>query len=276
MADANGKPLYLYKYRSLNPLTGAREHTLDILKNNRLYLSPPKDFNDPFDCKLPVDWSGLDLDKILNANLKGMEDALGKDVVDGARKQIYEKHPSYNDELLKEGEKAIYAEYDKIGITSFSGVGKRKDMLMWAHYANNHSGICLVFIDEAPIGRILIDVEYVETPPKIKIIGATGEDMKKALTTKAKFWEYEDEYRVVALGQAGTTLSFQLPSLVGVQFGLRTLEADKKEILEILRQKKYPGVGIYQMSKSQDKFELIETEIGEVNHWKEYYAEKEK
>ena len=37
-------PKYLYKYFSLNVFS------LDCLENDYIYLSNPKDFNDPFDC----------------------------------------------------------------------------------------------------------------------------------------------------------------------------------------------------------------------------------
>jgi len=38
------EPKYLYKYYSLN------NFSIDSLENDYLYLSNPKDFNDPFDC----------------------------------------------------------------------------------------------------------------------------------------------------------------------------------------------------------------------------------
>ncbi len=44
----------LYKYRQDN------DHTLQILKNQELYFSFVIDFNDPFDCRVMVDWNGSD------------------------------------------------------------------------------------------------------------------------------------------------------------------------------------------------------------------------
>jgi hypothetical protein len=46
----------LYKLRSLN--VGAREHTLDIIENSRIYFPSPTQFNDPFDCYPPFDLAG--------------------------------------------------------------------------------------------------------------------------------------------------------------------------------------------------------------------------
>ena len=40
----------LYKYRIAN------KHTDDIFTQNQLYFSFPLDFNDPFDCRLPVSY----------------------------------------------------------------------------------------------------------------------------------------------------------------------------------------------------------------------------
>ena len=37
---------YIYKYRDIN------KYTLKTLSNNELYFALPKQFNDPFDCKV--------------------------------------------------------------------------------------------------------------------------------------------------------------------------------------------------------------------------------
>ena len=38
----------IYKYRSTN------QYTFDILNNSQLYFAHPDEFNDPFDCNLPL------------------------------------------------------------------------------------------------------------------------------------------------------------------------------------------------------------------------------
>src|SRR5665647_3662469 len=88
---------------------------------------------------------------------------------------------------------------ETLGFVSFSD--NWKSPLMWAHYAKNHTGVCLGI--EVPKGRskkvsyephrleMLLDMTRLET--------AIDEDViNKVITTKFKEWEYEHEWRVVA------------------------------------------------------------------------------
>ena len=54
-------PPILYKYRRWDDLYHKR-----ILENNELYLSSPKHFNDPFDCRIPEDYYLLNNDDLKN------------------------------------------------------------------------------------------------------------------------------------------------------------------------------------------------------------------
>jgi len=67
---------YLYKYRSLNP--GAeRDHTLGILRDNRLWWGRGSRFNDPFDCghHIPFERSDAEWQTLLSG---GLNRGLGK------------------------------------------------------------------------------------------------------------------------------------------------------------------------------------------------------
>jgi hypothetical protein len=75
------------------------------------------------------------------------------------------------------------------------------EILMWSHYANSHTGICLGFeIEEAN----LMEVNYQERRLTLADLGIDsiaefGEpEMRKLLLTKFKTWTYESEYRVFA------------------------------------------------------------------------------
>lgn len=84
-----------------------------------------------------------------------------------------------------------------IGIVSM--VKHWKSPLMWGHYAENHTGICLGFdvIENGPV-----EVEYVQerrefTLDKSKPMrGITEELLRQLVSTKYSQWAYEEEWRV--------------------------------------------------------------------------------
>jgi hypothetical protein len=66
-----------------------------------------------------------------------------------------------------------------------------KSPVLWAHYANNHTGLCLGF-DLA--SRFAKEVAYVkERIPKPRVLDE--EFMKQILFSKFEHWSYEHEYR---------------------------------------------------------------------------------
>jgi hypothetical protein len=77
------------------------------------------------------------------------------------------------------------------GLLCFSE--NKYDPVQWAHYGDNHQGVCLGF--EIP-GKRLKKVRYVSS----RLAKSTLEEsdkQEKILTTKFKHWEYEQERRMV-------------------------------------------------------------------------------
>lgn len=68
------------------------------------------------------------------------------------------------------------------------------DPVQWAHYADNHRGICFEF--EIP-DSILNKISYLDHPTHINPNESNWRDnLVKATLCKYKGWEYEQEYRV--------------------------------------------------------------------------------
>jgi hypothetical protein len=74
-----------------------------------------------------------------------------------------------------------------------------KSPLMWAHYAKNHSGVCLGFDIPDPMAR---QMNYEQERLSVQIDktklngGITAEILEKVLTTKYAQWAYEEEWRL--------------------------------------------------------------------------------
>jgi hypothetical protein len=88
----------------------------------------------------------------------------------------------------------------RLGFISFST--NWRSPLMWAHYAESHTGVCLgIDVVERETIR-----EMVYEPARLRGLfdaskpnaGADEESILRILTTKYKQWEYEDEWRAFA------------------------------------------------------------------------------
>jgi Protein of unknown function (DUF2971) len=139
------------------------EKTISALLGNYLWLTNPVDFNDPFDCN---------------------------------------KSMVFNYQFTEEERNKKRNHYDNIGITSFTE--NKFCPLMWAHYTGNYNGIVLKFdanyfsnLKESQFEQIRL--RKVIYPEQFKLLPAGFSFSKELmLFIKAKNWEYEKEWRLVA------------------------------------------------------------------------------
>ena len=200
----------LFRYRPAN------EYLYDSLRNSTIFFSSPGNLNDPFDCQ-------IDIDRCLSNSIDESEGATK------AYLEILKKLPKFSPSL----QRALTS----VGICSFSLT--LVDPLMWAHYADNHRGVCLMyrfgedfFQDERHKIIGVVPVEYGTSPLRdwFKTVAPTlgepasrsmGIEMcKKFFTVKGECWNYEREIRVIR----ETPGPFEIPrdSLAQICFGLRT------------------------------------------------------
>jgi hypothetical protein len=77
---------------------------------------------------------------------------------------------------------------------------KPDNLLMWAHYASNHSGICIGFDSGLPPFDAAREVKYAEERPSVAVLHQDrpyAEVLEQVLFTKSRHWEYEAEWRCV-------------------------------------------------------------------------------
>lgn len=172
-------PLYLFKYYS-----PTSENILDI-QNQKLWLSNPQSFNDPFDCNVGYDKEKFDRDMLLQFISKNgcVEE---QDKLDGftieekwriersrlgisyflSRKEEYsllkhlllyaksDKLQSKVYDFYKSKENELDLKISKlrdidIRVACFSEFDKYdeffKQVVMWSHYADNHKGFCVEY-----------------------------------------------------------------------------------------------------------------------------------
>ena len=158
--------------------------------------------------------------------------------------------------------------------TSIFCVSETHDnLLMWSHYAQNHTGAVIKFLALPEVDSPLIVVQpvrYTIRMPRREF--ASMLDFQKSLTEivelitliKSDVWAYEKEWRIVA-GLRDKTQSYEIlsyaPEEVGeVYLGCKMAEDDKAELIEITR-RLYPQAQLYQAEKHPREFALIFTKI---------------
>lgn len=218
-----GGPTHFYKFRSIN------EFTKDIIVKQRLFFNSADGFNDPFDF-LPVFTMKAPIDA-LQRYLEGA--APGKNRVERkafARRILSDpKYPEYEKEAIK----VAYTEADTVRkTTGLLSLSSRADhMLLWGHYADSHKGIALRFKPEKGDGYFesACPVTYQRDRPKLNLVlESTVTLHRHGLLTKADYWSYEEEWRIVkGVGSKGSH-EFPMTSLDGIVLGAKISQDDER------------------------------------------------
>lgn len=102
-----------------------------------------------------------------------------------------------------------------------------EELLMWAHYADSHRGVCLVFDNSDPCFSKAKPVRYEH---ERRVLNILERDVEKlidySIFTKSDHWAYEREWRILQTGGAGV---YQIPcsALVQVILGAQISAEDQ-------------------------------------------------
>jgi hypothetical protein len=214
-----------------------------MIANSKLWYAKPSTFNDPFDCTPKISMEGTDEEVKKYAN-----DLLNDTDLSRPHRKLFKK-------ILNDPRKRMGANFidflnsrrgvwrEQTGVYSLSA--DPHHMLMWAHYAASHTGICLRFKRNKigpyglPFGAAQ-PVVYESTRPVVRPITDTSETMMRAsLLVKAAFWSYEKEWRLISTegsiirSPGGPGLgSFMPGSLDAIILGARISAADADEVTQ--------------------------------------------
>jgi hypothetical protein len=180
--DSTSEPIILYKYRPDN------EYTERIFLTHRVWLSTAMQLNDPFECtiqEIAAKWIEEQIAIMKASQLTGFLADLRNAFEQGDHfygmtgDQLSDFHKSFVAEkdlelsyrrmrnfvelasgMSLSNPDRLFERFDdqlnSVGIFSMSI--SPDNALMWAHYGENHSGICLGFIAET--GSMLADKEH--------------------------------------------------------------------------------------------------------------------
>ena len=182
-------PASLYKYYR-NP-----ERDFATVKNNTMWYSAPVKCNDIFDSDFSVD-----VERVFNNLLNQIPEAKtirpGSKYWKDLRAKIIPMIHGFKQQLVSNRETT--------GIACFSE--SESDLLMWAHYANHHQGICV----EYELMRFSTELNYTPVPvvyssKRSQVSSINLDDIEsfslslltESLTSKSPEWSYEKEWRII-------------------------------------------------------------------------------
>jgi hypothetical protein len=269
-------PMKLYRYYKA-------EHAVFVLNDLEIRTSIPNTLNDPFELSPNIDpaqFTKRKLEAFLRAdhNIDYRYQREGRKFGFTSRR-AYKRHylkdiPRRAAELLPKVPKNV-----EVVRKDFSNDFSRRwrivcasqvpdSILMWSHYAANHTGVVLEFDTiEQPFCRITnltLPVVYSEKKPDY-VHYSKYREFEKTLftvaTTKAADWSYEREVRIIVA--AGTPLrdSLYMPispaSITAVLCGCRMPGVMKLEIRAALKQQQLSHVRLVEAVLHPSEYALV-------------------
>ncbi len=212
----------LYKYRWFNESLVSMPQTKEqvpqwqqVLYHGLISLNSPETFNDPFDCDLLLDNSFLNQKAAMELyistiserqNLSEGEKHLLRTAKDwkAAVESVLNISMSsqFGCELMNTVNTIFKTLKQEFRVACFSST--KDSILMWSHYAQNHTGFCIEYdFDKSNLAKHLHCVRYTKVRKLIPGTFADQDNMAanhaiyEATLYKSKEWSYEKEWRCV-------------------------------------------------------------------------------
>lgn len=238
----------LYKYRCFG------KYTNKIILNSSLYFPAINQINDPFDCKL-----SFQQEYSLAERIECFTQLADKYASDFTLEQLLEKYPD-NKSFIDYRNIIIKELINKLGLLSLSKTPK--NILMWSHYSNNHTGLVFQFAFEesSECFHSPLLVDYKDEYELLSYTSDFKDEAQKLLLTKHVGWKYESEVRVIDLDYQGEK-QFKKHELTSIIFGALAKDKDIDEMINLCRKNGFNHVNFSQARLSPSEFSLNFCEI---------------
>ena len=218
----------LYKYLAFS------EYTESVVSTPRLWFSRPAQLNDPLECRpwFEFKYEGHQLVEQMARHLRRVNPSMTQDNATAHATGIYLEGRHRNPEMWDSLRKELVARIaEEVGILCLSAVGE--SVLLWAHYANCHTGICLGFdwSEYTPFFGNAQKVEYDVDLPSVDIYNTSHEkQVDQIFLTKFLDWRYEQEWRVIDHDTGSGSRPYPAEMLKTITFGLNTSAHDRERV----------------------------------------------
>jgi hypothetical protein len=240
-------PEFLYRYRSIDD--DNLEYLRRTLLEDEVFLAPPSTLNDPFDCRITFECkkrSNKEVRDVIDRDLRLMEPDLRRAErrkrVTQQMKLGFFKQSDFWEKMTAEMQAGI----DRKGVLCLTE--SPDSLLMWAHYASGHKGVCLKF---RHLGNHFFDraqkVRYSDELRTIDPFDGSLVGLQIALLqiTKTTHWAYEKEWRIVDFKAGSGVQKFSPELLCGVILGMKIGQRERQQICAWVRMRSHPTELLY-------------------------------
>jgi hypothetical protein len=261
LASYNDIPVadLLYKYYCYHA-PDKNEWTHRIFKHNEIYFAAPKDFNDPFDSiqRFVYPTSPEERQRFIREWVRRVSPEIPEPIAD---RQVRGSVEAGDDIPHMEGICETLTHQMQQSNAVFCMTTKNDNILMWAHYAGQHTGFCLEFRTDNPLFSRARPVIYCRSLPKQNLIEFLTADIRGLplyLVTKAEDWVYEKEWRLADPGPEPGPRKYPPESLTGVILGCRMDERNREQVKEWCREREpRPTLYVAKEKKSEYGLDII-------------------
>jgi hypothetical protein len=248
----------LFKYGRLN------EYSEAAISTPTVWFSPPAQLNDPFECRPWFTFNGSP-DEIVKSIARELLQYRPELTADNAKAQavgifLEGRHRAPNTwKGLRQNVVATLGQ--KIGLYCLSE--HNDSILMWSHYAADHSGYCLEFeaTGHTPFFGAAQQVKYGTGFPVVDFFTTPKEEQVDLIfLTKFEGWSYEGERRIVDHDTGPGIREYPPELLQSVTFGLRMPEANRETIRAWVKRRGH-AVKFFEAQRHDQQFKIVVREI---------------
>lgn len=180
----------------------------DTLRNNTIYCSSPRDFNDPWDCRPYFNTDLVNIPEERNRHIEWAVDVcrriakMSEGEISRMRRELQDPQVlgRYLREQITATQEAVLDRYRVYCLGT-----DPCNSLMWAHYADKHRGVCLEFNVSTNTFCGALEVQYYHEFPMTRQYSADLAENLLPLLAKSDVWRYENEFRLAAQEASNAT-----------------------------------------------------------------------
>lgn len=255
MENYENKKDVLYRYQPFN------KYSESFFAKRLLHFVSPKDFNDPYDCKVvfPSVKNDNDIRSLFRSYFQKKE-TIGQSFLTLCALKTLLTDPKKKNELLEPILAPIKSTLNSLGILCLSE--ENKDILMWSHYSDGHRGYCLEFNKDifSKFG-FCNKITYRNTYPSVVDFHSKTTTVRDLFVfNKSKHWEYEKEWRTVldpSKNPSTNSRFYEYPEelLTGIIFGCEMSQENREKISDWLKNRRTP-IKYYEAIKKDYEYGL--------------------